>query len=167
MFYPNKIQFGKLIYFHYLCCMNKLPYTRTSDAIKGYSDSLIAKTERADCVVRAIASASGMTYDKAHEFVAETFGRKPRKGTSGFIYGMNRLVTENKKLNRRKVTNVSVKNGSKNMTVNSFIKENTKGSFILNVRGHAFTVRDGVVVGNFSDAIKIRKILKAAWKVGV
>jgi hypothetical protein len=80
---------------------------------------------------------------------------------------MNRLVTENKKLNRRKVTNVSVKNGTKNMTVNAFIKEHTKGSYILNVKGHAFTVKDGVVVGNFNDAVKIRKIIKAAWKIGV
>lgn len=44
----------------------KLPYTRTSDAITGYTDSKIARIENRDCVVRAVASASGMTYDKAH-----------------------------------------------------------------------------------------------------
>ena len=146
--------------------MNKLPYTRTSDAIKGYSDSTVAKTERADCVVRAIAAASGMVYDKAHSFVAETFGRKPRKGTSGFIIKMNQLVATNKKLNRKKITAVSVKNGVRNMTVNNFTKIYTKGSYILNVKGHAFTIKDGVVVGNFNDAIQTRKILKAAWKIG-
>ena len=44
--------------------MRKLDFISTSEAITGYTDSIIAKTERADCVVRAIASASGMTYDK-------------------------------------------------------------------------------------------------------
>jgi len=146
--------------------MNKLPYTKTSEAIKGYSDSSIAKTERADCVVRAIASASGMTYDKAHSFVSETFGRKPRKGTPRFISTMNNLISTNKKLNRKKVTNISVKVGTKNMTVNSFTKIYTKGSYILNVTGHAFTVKDGVVIGNFNDSTQIRKILKGAWKIG-
>jgi len=35
----------------------KLPYESTGKAIKGYTDSLTAKTETNDCVVRAFASA--------------------------------------------------------------------------------------------------------------
>ena len=48
----------------------KLPYTATSEAIKGYSDSALAKSERSDCVVRAVASAYDMLYDKAHKWEA-------------------------------------------------------------------------------------------------
>lgn len=142
--------------------MLKLPYTKTSQAIKGYSESTIAKKERADCVVRAIASASGMEYDKAHTFVSEKFNRKSRGGTPRFIPVMNSIG----KLNRKKITPVSVKNGTKSLTVNSFSKVYNKGTYILNVKGHAFTIKDGNVIGNVEDAIKTRKILKAAWKIG-
>jgi hypothetical protein len=40
-----------------------IPYIKTGDAIKGYNDSKLAQSERADCVVRAIASAYEMEYD--------------------------------------------------------------------------------------------------------
>ena len=49
-----------------------IPYTATSLAIKGYSESPLAKSERADCVVRAIASAFDIQYDKAHTWVRIT-----------------------------------------------------------------------------------------------
>ena len=64
---------------------NQLPYCKTSEAIKGYDNSSIAKSETNDCVVRAIASAFDLEYDKAHKFVGDKFGRKPRQGTFGFI----------------------------------------------------------------------------------
>ena len=41
--------------------MRKLDFIATSEAITGYSDSKLAKTENRDCVVRAIASASRMS----------------------------------------------------------------------------------------------------------
>ena len=44
------------------------------------SNSKIARGETSDCVVRAIASASGWDYDKSHKFVADEFNRKDRKG---------------------------------------------------------------------------------------
>ena len=46
----------------------RIPYTATSQAIKGYSDSPLAKSERNDCVVRAIASAFDIDYNKAHQW---------------------------------------------------------------------------------------------------
>lgn len=149
----------------------KVPYTKTSIAINGYDDSTIAKSERADCVVRAIASASGMTYDKAHNWVADTFNRKPKKGTYGFPKGMNKMSSDNKRLNRKKVTTIGseylkTNGGKSNMTVGSFIKEYNKGTYILRVTGHAFTIKDGSVIGNWDDAVKVRRIVKNAWKIG-
>ena len=41
----------------------KIPYTATSIAIKGYQESTLAKSERRDCVVRAVASAYDIEYD--------------------------------------------------------------------------------------------------------
>ena len=46
---------------------NKLPYEITSKAIKGYSESPIAKSESNDCVVRAIASSFEIDYDVAQK----------------------------------------------------------------------------------------------------
>ena len=45
------------------------------------SKSEIAKSEKNDCVVRAIANAFKVNYDMAHVFVKENFDRKNGKGT--------------------------------------------------------------------------------------
>ena len=145
----------------------KLPYTSTSIAITGYSDSKIAKTERADCVVRAVASASGMTYDKAHKFVSETFNRVPKRGTYGFAPGMNRMALDKKKLNRKTIKPITdLKNGTSQMTVGSFVKLYDKGTYIVRVSGHAFTIKDGSVIGNIDDATRVKRIVKNVWKIG-
>ena len=149
----------------------KLPYTSTSEAIKGYNGSELAKSERSDCVVRAVASAYGIEYDKAHKWVADTFGRKYRKGTFGFPSGMDRMSSDKTRLNRKITKKVDGKylttNGGKSkMTVGTFAKEYDKGTYIIRVTGHAFTIKDGSVIGNREDSDKIRKIVKNAWKVG-
>ena len=45
------------------------------------SKSEIARSEKNDCVVRAIANAFKVNYDMAHVFVKENFVRKNGKGT--------------------------------------------------------------------------------------
>ena len=150
----------------------RLPYTSTSRAINGYSDSKIAKSERADCVVRAIASASDMTYDKAHRWVADKFNRKPKKGTHGLPNGMDKMSISGERMSRKKVktipsNNLKTNGGKSRMTVGTFVKQFNKGTYILRVTGHAFTIKDGVVVGNFEDSVKIKRIVKNAWRIGV
>jgi len=149
----------------------RLPYTSSSVAITGYSESLIAKKEKSDCVVRAIASASGMPYDKSHRWVSDKFNRKPKKGTFGFAPGMNGMCNDNIKLNRKTVTTIPFKdlttNGGKSrMTVGTFIKEYNIGTYILRVTSHAFTIKDGVVIGNWEDSLKTRRVVKNAWRIG-
>ena len=51
----------------------KTPYISSSVAVKGIAESKLAESERNDCVVRAFASAFGVTYDFAHKKVAELF----------------------------------------------------------------------------------------------
>ena len=48
--------------------------------------SEIAKTEKNDCVVRAVANACDVNYAQAHKYVSETFDRKKGKGTTGFRF---------------------------------------------------------------------------------
>ncbi len=148
-----------------------IPYTATTLAIKGYSESQLAKSENRDCVVRAIASAYDIHYDKAHKWVATTFGRKPKKGTYGFPQGMNRMSDSNTRFNYKKTKTIDSKflttNGGKSkMTVGTFVKEYNKGTYIIRVTSHAFTIKDGSVIGNPNDATQLRKVIKNAWKVG-
>jgi hypothetical protein len=162
---------------------NKLPYEATSKAIQGYSESVIAKSETADCVVRAFASAFDITYDRAHKYVKEKFGRKDRQGTYGTVRTLNKMVENNTQVNYKKIKSVgkTIKNSTfktleyevkvkgekvkRQMTVGTFIKQNPQGTFFVLVRQHAFTIKDGVVIGNFEDAVKTKKIMKSAFEI--
>lgn len=149
----------------------KIPYTATSLAIRGYSDSLLAKSEKSDCVVRAVASAFDIQYQKAHKWVEVTFGRQPKKGTWGFSKGMDLMSNNKTRMNRKLTKTIDSKylttNGGKSkMTVGTFVKEYDKGSYIVRVNAHAFTIKDGSVIGNPNDAEQIRKVVKNAWKIG-
>jgi hypothetical protein len=147
-----------------------IPYTSTSQAIKGYSDSPLAKSERNDCVVRAIASAFDIEYNKAHQWVATKFKRQFRKGTFGFPTGMNAMSDNNNRFNYKRTKTIDAKylttnGGRSKMTVGTFAKEYNSGTYIIRVDRHAFTIKDGSVIGNPEDATKLRKIIKNAWKI--
>ncbi len=119
---------------------DRLPYEMTSKAIKGYSESAIAKSETNDCVVRAFASSFEISYNDAHKYVAEEFKRQPRKGTYGTSLRLVKMSNENVEVNGKKVHlvgyrftpsmfgtlsyDVKVKGEIKkrNMTVGTFIK---------------------------------------------
>lgn len=157
----------------------KVQYINTSEAIKGYKNSVIAKSETNDCVVRAFASAFEIAYDEAHNFIAEKFKRQPRKGTFGFGTEMNSMSKNDVKFNRKGVKIITHEYDSmlyyvmvkghktlRSTTTNSFIKMYPTGTYIVTVKGHAFTIKNGYVIGNFSDAKQIRKHIISAWKIG-
>ena len=163
---------------------NKLPYESTASAIKGYSDSLTARRETNDCVVRAFASAFDVTYDYAHKYVAEEFKRQPRKGTYFTASKMSKLSEGVIKVNNKKIIPIGTKSNSviypyslsyevkvkgetvkRQMTVGTFVKKNPKGTFFVLVRRHAFTIKDGVVIGNFEDAVKTKRPMMAAFEI--
>jgi len=165
--------------FLYLCGMNnELKYISTKDAIIGYSDSVIAKSETNDCVVRAISSAFEMHYDEAHQFVKVKFGRKDRKGTSFFVGGMRRMVDDKVKINGKPFETMGNEYGhvsyevkvkdqmvKRNMTTGTFIKKYPVGKYLVVVRGHAFSIIDGAVVGNASDATMKKRVINNAFKI--
>lgn len=161
----------------------QLPYQKTSEAIKGYCDSEIAKNETNDCVVRAFASAFDVTYDFAHQYVEKHFQRQPGKGTFGTSYKMITMSNNGVEINGKNIYLVGDKisdfmwgalrydaklKGQKikrEMTVGRFIKENPKGTFFVIVRGHAFTIKNGVVIGNVEDSKRKRKVMHYAFKI--
>ena len=51
------------------------------------------------------------------------------------------------------------------MTVGTFIKKNPIGTFFILVQGHAFTIKDGVVIGNYEDSTKKRRVIKHAFEI--
>ena len=162
---------------------NELPYEKTGNAIKGYNDSAIARVETNDCVVRAFASSFGVSYDYAHRYVADEFGRKPRKGTYGTVPTLVKMADSLLKVNGKKICPVGVRHNDhllkslmydvkvkgvtkkRNMTVGTFVKQNPKGTFFVLVKGHAFTIKDGIVIGNPEDATKTKRPMRCAFEI--
>jgi hypothetical protein len=162
---------------------NELPYEKTGNAIKGYTESAIAKGETNDCVVRAFASSFDVSYDFAHKYVAEEFGRKPRKGTYGTVSKLVKMSDNSLKVNGKKICPLGVRHNDymlrslmydvkvkgeikkRNMTVGTFVKQNPKGTFFVLVKGHAFTIKDGVVIGNPEDATKTKRPMRCAFEI--
>lgn len=157
---------------------NELKYISTKDAIIGYSDSVIAKTETNDCVVKAISSAFEMHYDEAHQFVKVKFGRENRKGTRFFVGGMRRMVDDKVQINGKSFETMGNEYGhvsyevkvkgqivKRNMTTGTFIKKYPVGKYLVVVRGHAFSIIDGAVVGNASDATMKKRVINNVFKI--
>lgn len=163
---------------------NKLPHEATGKVIKGYIDSKIAKGETNDCVVRAFATSFEVSYDYAHKYVAEEFKRQPRKGTFGTAMTIVNMYTGGVVVNNKKIYPIGEKSNritipysltykvnvkgeliERQMTVGTFIKKNPKGTFFVLVKGHAFTIKDGVVIGNFEDAVKAKRPMRCAFEI--
>jgi len=157
---------------------NEIKYIPTKDAIIGYKDSKIAQSESNDCVVRAIASSFEMHYDEAHKFVAKKWFRGNREGTRNFIGGMRGMVSKGVLINGKSFSNLGDQHGhmkydvkvkgqivKRNMTTGTFIKKFPKGRYLVVVRGHAFSIIDGVVVGNTEDSKMKKRVILYSWEV--
>jgi len=152
----------------------------SSKEIKGYNSSKIASSEKNDCFVRAMAAATDTDYDTSHEFVKKTFNRKPNKGTknheivkamAGFQEeGMN-IGTKSfkvKVLPKSRITNTYKLYGElvdRKKTVKSFIKDNQKGTYIVGVSKHAFTLKDGVLIDNVGEEFRPTRKVDMAYRI--
>lgn len=148
------------------------------ESITNIDDSTIARQETNDCVVRSFASAFEIDYDSAHEIVKNEFKREFRKGTRRFYSRMDDLASKNMKINGKTITPIRYEHGTmlyyvtvkgrrtlRNTTTSYFIKNNPVGTFIVVVRGHAFTIKDGVIIGNPSDVKRMKKHIYGVWKI--
>ena len=155
-----------------------LSYSYASNEVKGYSNSKIAKGEKNDCFVRALAAATGSHYDSAHSYVKETFNRENGKGTQFVSLQMMKLEENGmnvggkdfkvKVLPTEKITNKYKLYGEivkRQKTVKSFIKDNPKGTFIVGVSEHAFTVKDGVLIDNAGEEFRPTRKVTSAFKI--
>ena len=156
------------------------------------SKSEIAKSEKNDCVVRALANAFEVNYDMAHVFVKEKFNRKKGKGTQMFNTTLKQLAkspiefepsgqldlfSQDKKIvnikhlgdmpkNGGKLINTSYKHKKVAYTVKAFAQRFNKGTYIILVHKHALTIKDGVLIDNSDMQFNgYRRVVESAFKV--
>ena len=125
--------------------------------------SLLAKNEKNDCSVRALANAFNVTYDVAHLFAATELERKARKGLKSMFQKLdllgevtfelfsNTLFPETKtyKLDGKlKPRNPDYTHKPVQFTVKTFCAKFNKGTYILIVNKHALCIKDGIVIDN-------------------
>ena len=151
--------------------------------------SEIAKREKNDCVVRAIANACDVNYNQAHKFVADKFDRKKGKGTQMFTYVLdkvkkiefdeegqldlfgNGITRELKCVGKApkqggELVNPKYKHKPVAFTVKEFAQKFKRGSYILAVKGHALAVKNGVIIDNKDKQFGgYRRVVEAAYQV--
>lgn len=123
-------------------------------------------SEKNDCSVRAFATALDVDYDAAHSYVKDVFKREDKKGVKNMESIGREVSLEGKTqeidgvefdlevLPEEKVTNVYKLKGeeiSRKKTVKSFIKDFSKGIYLVLVSGHVFTVKNGTMIDNVGE----------------
>lgn len=152
----------------------------TTKEIKGYSNSEIAKSEKNDCFVRALAAGFEISYDDAHALAKERFNRLDKKGTknSHIIEQMAFIEKDGIEINGvmasvRVLSGLDIKNRYKlkgeiidrKKTVKSFIKDHPKGNYIVTVSKHAFVVKDGKLIDNRGEEFRPTRKVDGAYKM--
>ncbi len=143
--------------------------------------STLAKNEKNDCAVRAIANAFNITYDNAHMFAATKLERKVRKGVKGMFAKLdllgevtfdlfsNTLFPETKtyKLDGKlKPRNPDYTHKKVAFTVKTFCAKFQKGTYILIVNKHALCVKDGIVIDNPNYKFTgYRRVVESSFRV--
>ena len=125
--------------------------------------SLLAKGEKNDCTVRAIANAFNVCYDIAHGFAADVLKRKAKRGTKNTYVNLvgakkvtfdlfsNTLFPETKTFKLAgKASPINPKYTHKKVkyTVKTFCSSHNVGTYILLVKGHALCIKNGIVIDN-------------------
>lgn len=139
----------------------------------GSKDSIIASSEKKDCVVYAVASSFDLDYDTAHEKVRSIFDRPDRKGTktSNIVSKMKDMVATKELINGKYVKEVIDqptktyhtygKDVKRKNRVSTFIKEHTQGTYLILTSGHALTIKDGAMIDNITKGSGSKLITKA------
>ena len=140
-------------------------FTNGYNVTKG---SVLAAGEKNDCAVRAFANAFNISYDVAHKFAEDKFARKAKKGVKGMFITLsklgfatfdlfqNSLFPETRtygihpiaRSKSGKVVNTKYTHKEVAHTVKTFCEQYNKGTYIVIVRKHALTIKDGIVIDN-------------------
>ena len=125
--------------------------------------SVLARNEKNDCAVRALANAFNITYDTAHMFAATKLERKARKGVKSMFAKLDLLgevtfdlfsntlfpETRTYKLDGTlNPINTDYTHKEVSYTVKTFCTKYNKGTYIVLVNKHALCIKDGIVIDN-------------------
>lgn len=150
-----------------------------SQEVLNLATNELAQKENNDCVVKAIATATGASYNDAHDFAKNYLMRRDRDGTLLTTFAPNickeEMTVGRKKVTFDKVTKNRITNRYKvkgeifdrQKTIKSFIKDNQKGTFIVTVAGHALTIKDGMLIDNVGEEYRPTRKVQGALKVEV
>ena len=143
--------------------------------------SVLARNEKNDCAVRAIANAFNVTYDTAHMFASTKLERKARKGVKSMFAKLdllgevtfdlfsNTLFPETRTYHLGGVLNpinTDYTHKDVSYTVKTFCTKFNKGTYIVLVNKHALTIKDGIVIDNPNYRFTgYRRIVESACKI--
>tara|TARA_R100000544_G_C2223867_1_gene59293 strand:- start:747 stop:1280 length:534 start_codon:yes stop_codon:yes gene_type:complete len=137
-----------------------------------------------NCSVRALATAFEKSYKMAFMGAQMLFDRKRNEGALGFAVERmhkNEYLWDKKVVRMGKVVEGDEWKGKqigkvyhvgagekkfRRMSTGTFFKTYKEGTFILVVKGHMFTVKDGEVLGNRSDATMLKRPIEYAFAIG-
>ena len=137
-----------------------------------YKGSVKSSQERNDCFVRALTETFEIPYDEAHKLAADKFNRKNRRGTPPPYPTFLDLNKKGAMIGKYKIDFIPILDltyeGSKTkiglleqsekhkITVGMFLRKRQVGRYLLLVRGHAFSVVNGVIIGNSNDGSRVK-----------
>lgn len=161
--------------FPYLQAIIKIKVMKPKTICTFYSHSpksTIARGENNDCTVYAFATAFDVPYDEAHKVLATRFDRKPRKGPKCWtlVKGLsNKFIYAGKKIAavlERPITFYTNRGELfvRRMSLGTFAKTYTQGSYYVLISGHALAVKDGVVMDNLAKP-RLKAPVTIAFKV--
>ena len=143
--------------------------------------SVLARNEKNDCAVRAIANAFNVCYDTAHMFASTKLERKARKGVKSMFAKLDLLgevtfdlfsntlfpETRTYKLDGTlNPINTDYTHKDVSYTVKTFCTKYNKGTYIVLVNKHALTIKDGIVVVNPNYKFTgYRRVVESYFKV--
>lgn len=112
------------------------PWTSFYTHSDGCKSSSLYSFERNDCTVGAVANATGLSYNEAHERL-KAHGRKDKRGCRFF-----------KEFVKTKLSDFDIEIQDHKITVGQFMKMKPIGSYIISTKNHAFCIKDGYIVDN-------------------
>lgn len=126
--------------------------------------------------IRNITSATNGKFDDVSNQLNEKMGRKPGTAISPEVFQLilSQLSQEKQHVSGHKVVpfdqiNTHYKNSgdvtTRSMTLGTFLKTHTTGTFLVAVRGMVVTVKDGVIHGSAKECQMIKSRIQRAFKL--
>lgn len=158
--------------------------------VSGSSET--ARTEKNDCMVRAVANSFSVNYDQAHSFVSDKFKRVKGNGTLYANAKMKKLVKEELSFQPEgqldlfdnedktftvkhlgdepkrggKLVNRKYKHKKVPYTVKTFAQTYKRGNYLILVNKHALAINNGVIVDNGNYQFDgYRRVVTSAFEI--